>query len=147
MIQPGEMAPDFTLESTEGPFTLSALRGLKRALIIFYPRDNTPGCNRQLAAARDALDRYAARDVQVVAVNPGSLASHQRWAEKNQFNFPICVDEGKRVATAYGALKPSGGIQRTVFLVDRSGVVRWAQQGMPSTEEILAAVDALEEQA
>ncbi|BAD41770.1 hypothetical protein STH2785 [Symbiobacterium thermophilum IAM 14863] len=43
MVQPGEVAPDFTLESTEGPFTLSALRGRKRALIIFYPKDNTPG--------------------------------------------------------------------------------------------------------
>jgi len=147
MIQPGEIAPDFTLESTEGPFTLSALRGEKRALIIFYPKDNTPGCNRQLAAARDALDEYAARGVQVVAVNPGSLASHQRWAEKNRFGFPVCVDEGRKVAAAYGALKPEGGIQRTVFLVDRSGVVRWAQQGMPSTEAILAAVDALGDQA
>lgn len=43
MIQPGEMAPDFTLESTQGTFTLSALRGEKHAVLIFYPRDNTPG--------------------------------------------------------------------------------------------------------
>jgi peroxiredoxin len=43
MIQPGELAPDFTLESTQGPFTLSALRGAKHAILIFYPRDNTPG--------------------------------------------------------------------------------------------------------
>jgi peroxiredoxin len=43
MIQPGELAPDFTLESTQGSFTLSALRGTKRAVIIFYPKDNTPG--------------------------------------------------------------------------------------------------------
>lgn len=147
MIQPGEMAPDFTLESTEGPFSLSALRGKKRVLIIFYPRDNTPGCNRQLSAARDAAEAYAARGVQVVAVNPGSLASHQRWAEKNRFGFPICVDEGKQVARAYGALNALGGIQRTVFLVDKHGVVRWAQKGMPSTEAILAAVDALGEEA
>ena len=43
MIQPGEMAPDFTLESTHGTFTLSSLRGEKSAVLIFYPRDNTPG--------------------------------------------------------------------------------------------------------
>jgi len=43
MLQPGQVAPDFTLESTEGTFTLSALRGQKRVLLIFYPRDNTPG--------------------------------------------------------------------------------------------------------
>jgi peroxiredoxin Q/BCP len=43
MIKVGELAPDFTLESTQGPFTLSALRGEKVAVLIFYPRDNTPG--------------------------------------------------------------------------------------------------------
>jgi len=43
MIQPGETAPDFTLESTQGPFTLSSLRGEAHAVLIFYPKDNTPG--------------------------------------------------------------------------------------------------------
>lgn len=47
------------------------------------------------------------------------------------------------MAAAYGALKPEGGIQRTVFLVDRQGKIAWAQQGMPETAEILAAIDAL----
>lgn len=146
MVQPGETAPDFTLESTEGTFALSALRGHRRALLIFYPKDNTPGCTRQLCAARDAALAYAARGVQVVAVNPGSLASHRRWAENNGFEFPICADEGKRVAAAYGVLSPLGHIQRTVFLVDRHGVVRWVQPGNPSTTEILAAVSALGDQ-
>lgn len=43
MIQKGEHAPDFTLDSTEGSFTLSTLQGERHALIIFYPKDNTPG--------------------------------------------------------------------------------------------------------
>jgi peroxiredoxin Q/BCP len=43
MIQPGERAPDFTLESTGGTFSLSSLRGRQRALLIFYPKENTPG--------------------------------------------------------------------------------------------------------
>ncbi len=146
MIQPGELAPDFTLESTQGRFTLSALRGERRVLLIFYPRDNTPGCTRQLCAARDAALAYASRGVQVVAVNPGSLDSHRRWAQNNGFEFPICADEGKRVAAAYGVLGPLGQIARTVFLVDRNGVVRWVQPGNPSTTEILAAVSELEGQ-
>lgn len=79
----------------------------------------------------------------MVAVNPGSLASHQKWAEQNGFSFPICVDTDKKVAAAYGALKPEGGIQRSVFVVNRKGTVVWAQEGMPATEEILAAIDAM----
>lgn len=81
----------------------------------------------------------------MVAVNPGSLESHTTWAEEFGFGFPICVDEGKKVAAAYGALKPEGGIQRTVVLVNKQGAVTWVQQGMPSTEEILKEVDALGE--
>jgi len=83
--------------------------------------------------------------VQVVAVNPGSLASHKRWAEKQGFRFPLCADEGKAVAAAYGVLNALGLIQRTVFLIDRQGVIRWTQPGMPSTTEILAAIDALQD--
>jgi peroxiredoxin Q/BCP len=77
----------------------------------------------------------------VVAVNPGSLASHTKWAEQFGFPFPICVDADKQVAAAYGALKPEGGILRSVIVVDRQGRVAWAQEGMPATEEILAALD------
>lgn len=43
MIRVGEDAPDFTLESTKGSFTLSSLQGQRHALLIFYPKDNTPG--------------------------------------------------------------------------------------------------------
>lgn len=43
MLRTGEQAPDFTLESTQGTFRLSALRGGRVAVLIFYPRDNTPG--------------------------------------------------------------------------------------------------------
>lgn len=78
----------------------------------------------------------------MVAVNPGSLASHQKWAEKNGFDFPICVDAEKMVAKAYGSLKLGGLIQRSVILVDPDGKVAWVKEGLPSTEEILAAVDA-----
>jgi predicted transcriptional regulator len=47
------------------------------------------------------------------------------------------------VAAAYGALKPEGGIQRCVLVVNQQGRVTWSQQGMPSTEEILTAIDAM----
>lgn len=79
----------------------------------------------------------------MVAVNPGSLPSHAKWDQEFCFSFPICVDEGKKVAASYGALKPEGGVQRTVFLVDKQGNIAWAQQGMPETSEILAAIETL----
>lgn len=47
------------------------------------------------------------------------------------------------MATVYGALKPEGGIQRSVLVVNQQGRVTWSQQGMPSTDEILAVIDAM----
>ncbi len=80
----------------------------------------------------------------MVGVNPGSLKSHENWSEKFGFEFPIAVDADRSVAAAYGALKENGmSIQRSVFIVDKQGIVRYAKQGMPSTEELLAALDAI----
>jgi len=79
----------------------------------------------------------------VVAVNPGTLDSHIAWSAEFGFEFPICVDADKQVATAYGAIKPdSGGIQRCVFIVDRHGAVIWSQLGAPETVEILSVLDS-----
>ena len=78
----------------------------------------------------------------MVAVNPGSLASHTKWSEKFGFPFPIAVDADKKVAAAYGATNLVGGIQRSVFVVDKQGRIAWAKEGMPETAEILSAINA-----
>ena len=69
------------------------------------------------------------------------MKSHQRFSDKHYFHFPLLVDEGTEVAEAYGARKPnSQGNQRTVVGIDKRGVVVYYQRGMPSTDEILAAM-------
>lgn len=56
--------------------------------------------------------------------------------------MPLAVDADRKVAAAYGALKPDGrGIARTVVLIDKQGKVRWAVQGLPETETIMAELD------
>lgn len=71
------------------------------------------------------------------------MESHNRWTEKFSFGFPICVDQGKKVAMAYGVVNPLGGVKRSVFIVDKQGKVAWAAEGMPSTEELLTALDTI----
>lgn len=88
------------------------------------------------------MDQYGAKSAQIVAINPGSLASHEKWAEKFGFPFPIAHDAGKKVATAYGVVNLMGGITRAVIVVDKAGHVAWAKEGMPDTAEILAAITA-----
>ena len=79
----------------------------------------------------------------MAGINPGSLASHQKFAGLYNFGFPLLVDPGKQVAQSYGVLKENGGVNRTVFLVDGAGVIRRRWAGAPSTAELVAAVDAL----
>lgn len=97
-----------------------------------------------MSAARDAAGDYARRDAQVVAVNPGSLRSHQTWSDRFGFDFPIAADAERAVSRAYDVLKENGtSVQRTVYIVDKAGVIRYAKTGMPSTEELLEALDGM----
>lgn len=146
MLDIGSPAPDFDLEDESGNrVRLADFRGASSVVLMFYPADNTPGCTRQLCAARDDYDRYAAAGIAVFGVNPGSLAAHKRFSERHGFKTPLLLDNGGRVSRAYDALTPIPLVtlvNRTVVGIDREGHVRFYQRGMPSTDTILAAMRA-----
>ena len=82
MLQPGAIAPDFTLPNQDGvPVSLRDFRG-KQVVLYFYPKDNTPGCTRQACAFAGAYGEFAALDAVVIGISKDSPASHQRFAEK-----------------------------------------------------------------
>ncbi len=88
---------------------------------------------------RDNFNRYQQAGISVFGINPASAAAHARYADRFGFPFQLLADAGKEVARAYGALKASGGIQRSVFGVS-NGVIRFAKEGMPTSDEILGAM-------
>jgi peroxiredoxin Q/BCP len=136
----GTPAPDFDLPATGGKqIRLSDFKG-RNLVIVFYPKDQTPGCTKQLCALRDDLAAFEALNTSVIASNPGSLESHERFVAAQTYPFPILVDSDKLMAQAYHALKPEGGIQRTVYILDAEGVIRYAKQGLPDDSELLAAI-------
>jgi peroxiredoxin Q/BCP len=140
----GDAAPDFKLTAHDGSVVeLSAFRGKQPVVLIFYPMDQTPGCTAQLCAARDDANRYAEAGVAVFGVNGASAASHGRFVAKHRLATPLLVDEGLRVAGAYGAAAGFGPlrmIKRTVVGIGVDGTVILYRRGMPSTAEILAAL-------
>jgi peroxiredoxin Q/BCP len=84
------------------------------------------------------MEAFRAAGVQPFGVNPASVDSHKKYADKMKFNFPLLSDPERKVAGAYGALKPDGqGIQRSVVLVGKDGKVVFAARGAPSASEIL----------
>lgn len=142
-LEVGDDAPDFTLSSSLGaPVSLSEYRGKMNVCLYFYPADNTPGCTRQLSAARDDAARYIEADVARLGINPGSLESHQRFVERHDFDFPLLVDADLQVARAYGAVRPdTDRVQRTVYLIDKDGNVAFVERGSPSTDTILQSIE------
>lgn len=145
MLKPGEQAPLFQADSTQGTIDLTNLLGQKPIVLIFYPMDETPGCTKQLCAVRDAELEYAKRGAAVLGVNSASKDSHEKFAVKQGYRFPLVVDEGGAIRRLYGVGKSLGFLtqQRTVFVIDLKGRIAFAEKGLPSTEDILAAIDKL----
>jgi thioredoxin-dependent peroxiredoxin len=133
----GEDAPDFTLRDQDGSaVSLAALRG-KNVILVFYPADETTLCTKQLCEFRDNWALAQSKDAIVLGVNPGSEAKHARFRAHHCFPFPLLADPGQRV----GALYHAKGliVKRTVYLVGKSGKIRYARRGKPLPEEVLAA--------
>jgi peroxiredoxin Q/BCP len=119
----GEPAPDFTLPGTSGDFTLSDHRG-ERVVLLFYPGDNTPVCTRQFCSYRDNAEAFGMLDATVVGISSQSLASHQRFSDKNDLNVPLLADEDGKVARLYSAHRGALGTKRAVIVIDPNGIVR-----------------------
>lgn len=146
-IAVGEQAPDFTLPGTGGrEYSLADYRG-QTVVLVFYPGDDSPVCTRQLNSYNDDLARFEQVGAQVVAVSAQDVASHEQFAAKYSFGFPLLADTDKAVAGLYGTLGPLGFPRRSVFVIDGEGVVRYAHRALAgltfrSAEELIAAVQA-----
>jgi peroxiredoxin Q/BCP len=135
----GSAAPDFTLADQDGnPVTLSALRG-SNVVLVFYPADETTVCRQQLCEFRDRWDSAVRHQALVFGVNPGSAQSHCSFRERRQLPFPLLVDRGRKVASLYRA---NGlAVKRTVYLIGKGGVIRYAKRGKPAPEEVLGTAE------
>ena len=98
MLQAGDEAPDFSLESDEGEtVTLSALRG-RPVVFYFYPKDDTPGCTAQACSLRDSYGEIAALGAALYGISPDDSESHRSFRAKFGLPFPLLVDTGHAVA-------------------------------------------------
>ena len=142
LLPVGSPAPAFDLPATGGrQVKLADYKG-QNLVIVFYPKDSTPGCTRQLCALRDDLAQFNDVGTAVLASNPGSLESHERFSAKQGYTFPILMDADKSMAQAYHALKETGGIERTVYIITRDGKIGYAKRGLPPDTELLEAIRA-----
>ncbi|MGZ4701571.1 MAG: peroxiredoxin [Ilumatobacteraceae bacterium] len=145
----GDRAPAFRLPATGGStVALDDFAG-EPVVLVFYPGDDTPVCTKQLSSYSRDLGEFEALDAHVVGISAQNIDSHEAFAAKLGLKFPLLADTDKEVAGLYGTLGPLGFPRRSVFIIDRLGVIRYAHRAIagltyrPVSElvEVLAALE------
>lgn len=144
-LKPGEKAPKFSLPAhPSGTISLDDYLGKKNVILAFYPKDDTPGCTKEMCAFSDDLSKFSAAGTQVLGISVDDVTSHGQFASKHGLNQPLLSDTGKQVAKAYGVMKSDKPYaERVLFIIDKSGVIRHIFEGMPSNEQLLQVVNGL----
>jgi peroxiredoxin Q/BCP len=123
LLKAGDLAPDFRLPTDSGGELARADLAGKRAVVYFYPADDTPGCTTEACDFRDNMQRLTTKGVAVVGVSPDSVESHQRFKKKYGLTFPLLADTDKKMAEAYGAWREKQNYGRTYVGLVRSTFV------------------------
>ena len=130
-LPPGNLAPSFTLKDQNNQdVRLADFRGRKAVLLVFYPLAFTGTCQGELTEVAGNLAGYQNESVQVLTVSVDSAYSHKVWAEREGFAFPLLADfwPHGEVARAYGVFNEAAGFaNRGTFVIDRDGVIRFAE--------------------
>lgn len=143
----GDAAPDFTLLGTGGAsYTLKGLRG-HPVVLAFYPGDDTAVCTKQLDSYQADLAKFEEVDARMFGISPQSVESHDGFACRRGYSFPLLADTDKAVGAAYGVLGPLGFYRRSVFVIDAEGIIRYVHRAVAGltfrpSDELLAAVKA-----
>lgn len=153
----GDAAPDFDLPDAAGNrIKLGDLRG-RWVVLYFYPRDNTPGCTKEACGFRDTYPQYQSQDVVVLGVSADDAKAHTKFMTKYDLPFPLLVDEGGVVASAYGSYGPKKfmgkeytGVFRHSFIIGPEGTIAKIYRKVKPelhADEILADLSVLTETA
>ena len=130
-LKEGDKAPDFAVPDQEGNVVRSKdLRG-RKAVLYFYPKDDTPGCTKEACSFRDSFAKFKRRGIEVFGVSLDSEKSHQKFINKFSLPFRLLADTDRKLSEAfgtYGEKKFMGrtymGNNRMTFLIDEKGKVK-----------------------
>jgi len=129
----GDKAPDFTLPDTEKQeVTLSSLKG-ENVLLLFFPLAFTSVCTKELCSVRDNLSQYNDAHVRVLGISVDSPFTLAKFKAEQGLNFSLLSDFNKTASADYGsvyetfALGMKGVSKRSAFLIDKEGIVRYAE--------------------
>ena len=120
----------FTGKTKDGDFDMKSLLG-KNVVIYFYPKDSTPGCTIESKGFRDHYAEFQAKNTEIIGISRDNIASHCKFIDNQQLNFPLISDEDESICKLFDVLKEKSmfgkkyfGIDRSTFLIDAKGVLK-----------------------
>jgi peroxiredoxin len=148
--QAGDLAPDFTADSTSGKqVMLSSFRGKKNVLLAFFPLAFTGTCSKELACFTEDFDQFAGKGIEILPVSVDATPSLREFKNKLQMKTDLLSDFRRDISRAYGVLNEDRFYSnRAYFLIDKEGRIRWSHIEANNSErrdnsEILAAIQLL----
>jgi len=133
----GNIAPLFDALSDKGPVSLEVFRGKKNVVLAFYFADFSPVWKGELQAFQKDIERFEGLDTQVLGVSPDSIETHKKFAAEYGITFPLISDENNAIRKLYA----SG---RITYLIDKQGVIRYIQEGVPKNRKFLKQIKKLD---
>lgn len=153
----GDIAPDFTQDSTEGTISFHQWLGNSWGVLFSHPKDFTPVCTTELGAVAKLKSEFDRRNVKVIALSVDPVPSHSEWVkdidetQSTRMNFPILADADRRVSDLYDMIHPNANdtlTVRSVFIIDPKKKIRLILTYPASTgrnfAEILRVIDSLQ---
>jgi alkyl hydroperoxide reductase subunit AhpC len=153
----GDIAPDFSAETTEGPISFHEWIGNSWAVLFSHPKDFTPVCTTELGECARLKPEFDKRGVKIIGLSVDPADSHKRWAEDiretqgHALNFPVIADPDRKVSGLYDMIHPNANdtlTVRSVFIIDPNKKIRLILTYPASTGrnfvEILRAIDSLQ---
>lgn len=153
----GSIAPDFSADTTHGPIRFHEWAGTNWVIFFSHPRDFTPVCTTELAAAARLHDKLAERNAKALAISVDSVPDHHRWIQDIEStqgiapNFPIIGDADRAISALYALIPPDAPdtfTVRSVYFVDPARKVRAIITYPASTgrnfDELLRVLDSLQ---
>lgn len=153
----GDVAPDFTAETTEGTIRFHEWLGDSWGVLFSHPADFTPVCTTELGVVAKLRSEFDKRNVKVMALSADPLESHQRWigdineTQETVVNYPLIADPKFEIANLYGMVHPNVTDKftvRSVFVIGPDKKIKLTITYPASTgrnfDEILRVIDSLQ---
>ena len=156
-IRLGDVAPDFTAETTQGTIQFHDWKGKSWAVLFSHPKDFTPVCTTELGRAAHLLPEFERRNVKIIGLSVDSVDSHRRWegdieeVTGHAVNFPMIGDPDRTVSLLYDMIHPNAADNvtvRSVFVIGPDNKVKltitYPQSTGRNFDEILRVIDSLQ---